>query len=245
MVMVGQRLLTEPERLIVALDVPSAGEALRLVDELKADVSCFKIGLELFCACGPDIVKQVAERGVKIFLDLKFHDIPNTVRGALQSAMQDGVFLIDVHASGGRPMLEAAVAAVKDKPNRPHLLGITVLTHLAPPDLREVGQGDDPGQQVVRLAQLCKQAGLDGVVCSPQEIKAVRDAVGPGFWIVTPGIRPAGTEANDQTRIATPTRALRAGASFLVIGRPITAAPDPRAAAQAIVREMKDAMLIA
>lgn len=251
MVMEGSNLLSHGEKLIVALDVSSADAALRLADTLAPAVSRFKVGLQLYSAAGGAVIKQLRERGASVFLDLKLHDIPNTVSSALEVCVQPGVFLLDVHASGGRAMLESAFRSVERTASglgvpRPKLLGVTILTHLHAADLQEVGFADTQIEQHVRrLARLCQECGLDGVVASPQEIRSIREETGPGFLIVTPGIRPSGTDVNDQVRVATPMRAMRAGASYIVVGRPITEAPDPLAAAQSIMREMEDAFLIA
>lgn len=263
MVMEGNMLLPPGERLIVALDVPSADHALDLVETLSPAVSRFKVGLQLYTVAGPSILRQLRERGAAVFLDLKLHDIPNTVSAALEGCVQPGVFLVDVHATGGRAMLEAAVASVERTSKalgiaRPKVLGVTLLTHLHVSDLIEMGfrepkaaeTASDGGagwisRQVCGLARICQESGLDGVVASPHELQAVREEVGPGFLVVTPGIRPSGTELNDQVRVATPTRAMRGGASYIVVGRPITEADDPLDAARRIIREMEDAFLIA
>lgn len=263
MVMEGDRLLPHCECLIVALDFSDAESALRMADTLAPVVSRFKVGLQLFSAAGMSVVKKLRERGASVFLDLKMHDIPNTVKAALGACVQPGILLVDVHAAGGRRMLEAAVegveqAAMRQGLPRPMLLGVTILTHMQAADLIEVGFGEpkvpvresNAGNGWVRghvrqLARLCQEVGLDGVVASPLEIQAIREETGPGFRIVTPGIRQAGADMDDQARVATPMRAMRAGASYIVVGRPITAAPDPLEAARAIVREMEDAFLIA
>lgn len=259
MVMEGDNLLAHGERLIVALDFPDADRAMQVATTLAPVVSRFKVGLELYSAAGLNVVKRLRELGASVFLDLKMHDIPNTVASAIEVCVQPGVFLLDVHASGGRAMLESAVQAVERAAThhglpRPKLLGVTILTNLHHADLTDIGfsenttveEGKNPiSAHVLKLARLCQEVGLDGVIASPQEIQIIREEVGPGFLIVTPGIRPAGADVNDQVRIATPTRAMRSGASYLVVGRPITAAPDPLDAARAIVREMEDAFLIA
>ncbi len=227
------------ERLIVALDVPSTDAALRLVDLLRGEVGMFKVGSQLFTSAGPGFVRALAARGDRVFLDLKYHDIPHTVAGAVSVATQLGVTLLDVHALGGRAMLEAAAGA------RPavgaQLLAITVLTSHDEATLRELGLDGPISAAVTRLALLAQASGADGVVASPHEIALVRAACGPGFLIVTPGIRPAGTRAGDQARAATPAAAVRAGADYVVVGRPIVEAPDPAAAARAIVAEMAGA----
>jgi len=224
------------DRLIVALDVPEADAARALVDRLSGAVGLFKVGSQLFTAAGPDFVHEIVARGEKVFLDLKFHDIPNTVAGAVASASRLGVSLLDVHGLGGRAMIEAAVGALPAMGTR--LLAITVLTSHDEDTLGEIGVNGPMAESVRRLAVLAKDAGADGVVASPHEVAFIREACGTGFLIVTPGIRPAGAAAGDQARAATPAAALAAGADYLVVGRPITAAADPRAAADAIVGEM-------
>ncbi len=233
-------------RLIVALDTDRRADALALVHALQPAVRTFKIGLQLFTAHGPDIVREVAATGADIFLDLKFHDIPNTVAGAVYStAGLPGVSLLTLHGSGGRRMMEAAVAArdqvragtAGDTP-APRLLGVTVLTSMGGQDLEEVGVTAPPAEQVERLAGLARHAALDGLVCSPLEVGALRALLGPDPLLVTPGIRPAGAETGDQRRVATPAAALAAGASHLVVGRPITAAPSPLDAARSILAEL-------
>ncbi|MGD0922586.1 MAG: orotidine-5'-phosphate decarboxylase [Terriglobia bacterium] len=236
------------DKLIVALDVPSAEAGLRLVERLRGHAGMFKVGLENFTAEGPVLPRFLVAVGEKVFLDLKLHDIPNTVRAAARQAAQLGVSMFNVHASGGRKMMEAALAGAQEgsagRPNgsRPLVLAVTVLTSLTGDDLSELGVCGSPEEAVVRLARLAQQAGLDGVVASPREVAALRRALGPGLVIVTPGIRPASAAADDQARIATPESAIRAGADYLVVGRPITEAPDPAAAADAIVAEMEKAL---
>ncbi len=225
---------------LVAIDRPDLGGALALARGLVGAVGGLKLGLELFVAEGPAAVRALATTGLPIFLDLKLHDIPNTVAGAVRAAAGLGAALLTVHAAGGRAMLEAAVQAARASPSPPRLLAVTVLTSLDDADLAATGVAGAPLEQAVRLARLAREAGLDGVVCSPQEIAAVRAALGPGPLVVVPGIRPAGGAAGDQKRIATPAEALAAGADLLVIGRPITTAPDPRAAARAIVAEIAE-----
>jgi orotidine-5'-phosphate decarboxylase len=227
------------ERLIVALDVPTAEDARALLDRLAGKVGLFKIGSQLFTAAGPDFVREVVGRGEKVFLDLKFHDIPNTVAGAVGSASQLGVSLMTLHGLGGRAMMEAAVGALPALGAR--LLAITILTSHDEAGLGEVGVKGALPESVERLARLAMEAGVDGVVASAHEVGLIRKACGEGFVIVTPGIRPAGSEAGDQARLATPAAALRAGADYLVIGRPITGATDPGGAADAIVAEMETA----
>ena len=227
------------DRLVVALDVPGAEEALVLVDRLAGLAGMFKVGSQLFTASGPDLVRGLVARGEKVFLDLKYHDIPNTVAGAVSAACRLGVSLVDVHALGGQAMMEAAVGAMPAMGTR--LLAITVLTSHDAAGLDELGVAGEVTDTVRRLALLAHAAEVDGVVASPQEVPIVRDACGKDFLIVTPGIRPAGARTGDQARSATPATALKAGADLLVVGRPIIEAPDPAAAARAILREMEGA----
>jgi orotidine-5'-phosphate decarboxylase len=232
--------------ILVALDVDTATQANSLADTLRGHVGGFKIGKQLFTAEGPGIVRALAERGDRVFLDLKFHDIPNTVAGAVASAVATGAWMVNVHASGGRKMMEAAAEAAtrtaqKHARTRPLVIGVTVLTSLDQAQLLETGVPGKVLDHVVHLARLAQQSGLDGVVASPQEIVAIRAACGNDFVIVTPGIRPAATSAgsgtsDDQARTMAPAEAMTAGASYLVIGRPITAAPNPRQAAQDIAQ---------
>jgi orotidine-5'-phosphate decarboxylase len=228
--------LNARERLIVALDVPAADDALRLVDRLAGRVGLFKIGSQLFTAAGPEIVRAIVARNQKVFLDVKYHDIPNTVAAAVKSASCLGVSLLTLHGLGGRAMLEAAARA---RAGGVRLLAVTVLTSHDEASLAEVGLSGPLSDSVRRLARLARDAGSDGVVASPHEVGLIREACGQGFLIVTPGIRPAGAQAGDQARLATPAAALTAGADYLVVGRPITEAADPAGAADAIVREME------
>jgi orotidine-5'-phosphate decarboxylase len=228
------------DRLIVAVDVPDADTAWGLIDRLGGHVGLFKIGSQLFTAAGPGFVHEIVGRGESVFLDLKFHDIPNTVAGAVSSASRLGVSLIDVHGLGGRAMLEAAVGALPAMNTR--LLAITILTSHDEESLGQVGVNGSMHDSVRRLALLAREAGVDGVVASPHEVGLIRETCGPDFLIVTPGIRPAGSAAGDQVRAATPAAALRAGANYLVVGRPITSSHDPAAAADKIVAEMEAAL---
>jgi orotidine-5'-phosphate decarboxylase len=233
------------DRLIVALDVSSETEAVCMAERLHGHVGLFKVGSQLFTAEGPAVARHLATMGEKVFLDLKFHDIPNTVRLAAREGARVGVSMLDVHASGGCKMMDAALEGVREGSagrDRPLVLAVTVLTSFGTDDLAEVGVTLSAETAVVRLAGLAQSAGLDGVVASPQEIAAIRRACGPDFVVVTPGIRPGSAAADDQTRIATPEQAIRAGADYLVVGRPITAASDPAAAADAIVAEMEKAV---
>ncbi|MGE0361629.1 MAG: orotidine-5'-phosphate decarboxylase [Vicinamibacterales bacterium] len=229
--------------ILVALDVPDAARALALADRLRGAVGGFKIGKQLFTAEGPAIVRTLAERGDRVFLDLKFHDIPNTVAGAVGAAVATGAWMVNVHCSGGSAMMRAAAdaaatAAAKAGMTRPLVIGVTVLTSLDAAALAEVGVSRPLMDQVVALARLAQAAGLDGVVASPLETAAIRAACGP-FAIVTPGIRAAAESgADDQARTMSAAEAIRAGATYLVIGRPITGAPDPRAAADLIANQL-------
>jgi orotidine-5'-phosphate decarboxylase len=226
------------DRLIVALDVPTAAEAQKIVQAVGDSVSTFKVGKQLFTAEGPKVVRDLVASGRKVFLDLKFHDIPNTVAGAVRSAVGLGVSMLTVHASGGAKMLRAAADAAKSAKNPPLVLAVTVLTSLGDNDLQEIGVSGRAADQVLRLAGLARDNGCLGVVASPQEVKQLRAVLGGAFAIVTPGVRPAGADAGDQARVATPAEAIRNGASHLVVGRPITEAKNPAKAAEAILKEI-------
>ena len=219
---------------IVAMDVPSREAAISLAQKLDPSLCRLKVGMELFTATGPAVVEDLRNLGFEIFLDLKFHDIPNTVAGAIRSAAGLDVWMANVHCLGGRKMMEAAVNAVVGAKNRPILIGVTILTSMKMTDLREVGIDDDESSDtnfpMVRLAQLALQSGLDGVVCSGQEAAAIRKATNESFALVTPGIRLPDGNQDDQARIVTPEIAIESGASYLVVGRPITGADDPIAA---------------
>lgn len=227
-------------RIIVALDFPEAASALALAQRLDPALCRVKVGKELFTVAGPELVRTLVACGFEVFLDLKFHDIPNTVAAACRAAAGLGVWMVNVHASGGRRMMDAARAALVDLPQRPLLIAVTVLTSMSAEDLGEVGVNDAPAAQVLRLARLAQSCGLDGVVCSAQEATLLRTELGEEFRLVTPGIRPAGAEAGDQRRVMTPAQALHAGATDLVIGRPITAASDPLAVLKQIQTEIKN-----
>ncbi len=226
------------ERLIVALDVPSANAAIGLIDRLESRCHWFKVGLELFVQAGPAILDLLAARGHSVFLDLKFHDIPNTVAGAVRSAADCGVRMMTVHALGGPAMLSAARDALEGVANPPELLAVTVLTSMDEFQLSAVGLSDRASEQVERLAKMGLEAGIRGFVCSPQEVSLLRRLAGTDAVLVIPGIRPTGAGMGDQKRVATPADALRQGASFLVVGRPITQAPNPAEAADRILQEM-------
>ena len=234
------------DQLLVALDVETGRRALDLADALADVAGGFKVGSRLFTLEGPPLVRALVDRGTRVFLDLKFHDIPNTVAQAVDAAVQTGAWMIDVHAAGGSAMMQAAVRAGRDAAERlgrpaPLLVGITVLTSMDEGGLRETGVERPLLDQVVMLARMAKSAGLQGVVASPHETASIRAACGPEFAIVTPGIRgaSAGGAKNDQARTMGPADAVRAGASYIVVGRPIIAARDPRAAAAAIVEELR------
>lgn len=225
-------------RVIVALDFPDANRALALAARLEPSACRLKVGKELFTAAGPGVIEKLRGAGFGIFLDLKYHDIPNTVAGACAAAADLGVWMINVHALGGRAMMAAASGALAGRSSRPKLVAVTLLTSMGEPDMRDIGIAGSPQDTVGRLAQLAQSCGLDGVVCSAQEARALRQQCGQNFLLVTPGIRPAGSGANDQRRVATPREALADGADYLVIGRPITHAPDPMAALRDINGEI-------
>jgi orotidine-5'-phosphate decarboxylase len=238
------------DQLLIALDVPTAAEALRLADRLRGRVGGFKIGSQLFTAEGPAIVRALTGRGDKVFLDLKFHDIPNQVANAVAAATSLGVWMVNVHASGGMKMMQAAVEAARNTANAegraaPLVIAVTVLTSITAAAMAEAGTIGPVSDQVSRLARLAQEAGLDGVVASPQETSVIRALCGPGFTIVTPGIRggAAVTSKDDQERTLTAAGAIAAGSSYLVVGRPVIAAPEPREAAARIVEEIRSSHL--
>jgi len=253
-------------RIIVALDVAHRAAALGLIEQLSDVITAFKVGNQLFTSEGPALVREIVRAGLDVFLDLKYHDIPNTVAAAVSSASSLGVSILNVHTSGGVEMMRAAAGAaagsgaqpratrpgattwqdsgreraIGNDTRRPAVIGVTVLTSMDQRSLAEVGVPMDPVNQAVLLARLARQAGLDGVVASPQEVAPIRERIGDGdFIIVTPGVRPKGTASADQKRIGTPAQAIRDGADYLVIGRPITASPDPRASAERIIEEIQ------
>ena len=225
-------------RLIVALDVPSAAAAFDLVNRLESSCQWFKVGLELFVAAGPSIVESLVRRDYSVFLDLKFHDIPNTVAGAVRSAAVLGARMMTVHAGGGPAMLAAAQTALDGIDDPPRLLAVTVLTSMDQAQVNAVGIGQTPSAQAELLGRMALDTGISGFVCSPQEAAAIRKLAGAEGAVVVPGIRPVGGDVGDQKRIATPAEALRNGASHLVVGRPITQAANPAKAAEAILAEM-------
>ena len=229
------------ERLIVALDVPRASEALRLAEELSGEVGLFKVGLELFCAEGPDLVKALS-RHARIFLDLKFLDIPNTVNGALRSVLPLDPYFLTVHATGGMPMMKAVSELLqthRQQGGQTRSLAVTVLTSFDETEWKNVGQTHDTAASVLNLARLAQQSGMDGGVCSPQEARQLRQHLGTSFHLVCPGIRPIGSDLGDQVRVSDPASALQAGADYLVVGRPITASTHPREAAHALVESIQ------
>ena len=225
-------------KIIIALDYPSAAPALALADKLQPSLCRLKVGKELFTATGPALLEQLMNRGFEIFLDLKFHDIPNTTAQACKAAAGFGVWMVNVHALGGRKMLEAAREAIASSARRPKLIAVTLLTSMAQDDLAGIGINATPAEMVLRLATLARECGLDGVVCSAQEAALLRKQCGTDFCLVTPGIRPVQASLDDQLRVMTPQAALRAGASYLVIGRPITQAVDPLQALLDINKEI-------
>ena len=219
--------MTKNPRIIVALDFASADEAISLAKTLDPAMCRVKVGKELFTRAGPPFIEQLHGLGFEVFLDLKFHDIPNTVAKACRAAAELGVWMVNVHALGGRRMMEAAREAVDSANHQPLLIAVTILTSMGEEDLKEIGLDADPEANVLRLAQLAESSGLDGVVCSPREVKALRETVGDSFALVTPGVRPVGVSTDDQKRVTTPEDAIRTGSSYLVIGRPITQAESP------------------
>lgn len=225
-------------RIIVALDFPRESDALTLVERLDPSRCRLKVGKEMFTRSGPQFVEKLVAKGYDVFLDLKFHDIPNTVAGACRSAAELGVWMVNVHALGGKRMMEAAREALEKSVSRPLLIGVTILTSMGDDDIAQVGLSGSPADNVKRLAMLAQESGLDGVVCSPKEVAMLREVIRPDFSLVTPGIRPAWSDKGDQTRITTPADAVRLGSDYLVIGRPITAADEPLKALAMIEDEL-------
>jgi orotidine-5'-phosphate decarboxylase len=230
-------------RVIVALDYPREDAAWALIEQLDAGMCRLKIGKEMFTRLGPAFVERVIGRGFDVFLDLKYHDIPNTVAAACEAAADLGVWMMNVHASGGRRMMETAMDRLAQRAQRPLLIAVTILTSLSQEELAEIGYRGSAEENVLRLAGLARDSGLDGVVCSPREAAPLRERVGGDFLLVTPGVRPASASLDDQTRVMTPADAMRAGSSYLVVGRPITGAADPLAALQAINAEIADPLV--
>ncbi len=214
-------------RVIVALDFPEQTQAMQLVERLDPALCRVKVGKEMFTRYGPPLVEALRHRGFEVFLDLKFHDIPNTVAAACDAAADLGVWMMNLHASGGRRMMETARERLARRSSAPLLVAVTILTSLAAEDIAEVGFSGEPSENVLRLARLTRDSGLDGVVCSPREAVEIRRAIGEAFLLVTPGVRPQSAAADDQRRVMTPGEAIAAGSSYLVVGRPITGAEDP------------------
>jgi len=231
------------DRLIVALDVPNAAQARQIVQTLGETVTTYKVGKQLFTAEGPQVVRDLVSSGRKVFLDLKFHDIPNTVAEAVRSAASLGVTMLNVHASGGSKMMRAAVEAAAQSATKPLVLAVTVLTSLSDADMQEIGVSGSVRTQVLRLATLARNAGCGGIIASAQEAGALRRELGEGFAIVVLGIRPAGADIGDQARVMTPREAIAAGATYLGVGRPIYQAADPAKAAREILTEMEGALV--
>jgi orotidine-5'-phosphate decarboxylase len=229
------------KRIVVALDVPEGAAAIALAAKLDPALCRVKVGKELFVSAGPAVVESLQRAGFEVFLDLKFHDIPNTVAAACRAAAKLGVWMVNVHASGGAAMMQAAREAVSSAPEAPLLIGVTVLTSLKDAELAAIGWAGSAADNVMRLARLAHANGLDGVVCSAQEAASLRGTIGPAFVSVTPGIRLAGGDAGDQARVVTPEDAVRAGAHYLVIGRPVTQADDPAATLGAIAASIEKA----
>jgi orotidine-5'-phosphate decarboxylase len=234
------------DRLIVALDVDTEEKAIELVEKLKNEVRFFKVGFELFSSCGPSIIERIKETGAEIFLDLKFHDIPNTVAKAAVSVTRLGVYMFNVHGLGGYDMMKKTAEDVEEEARRlgiekPKIIAVTILTSMDESSLKKIGINESIKDEVLKLARMAKEASLDGVVASPIEAKMIRQELGDEFLIITPGVRPAGAAIQDQKRIATPKSAIKDGASFIVVGRPITEAKDPVAAAREILKEIGEA----
>jgi orotidine-5'-phosphate decarboxylase len=214
-------------KVLIALDYPTEKQAMELIDKLDPDQCRLKVGKEMFTHLGPAFIEKIQNKNFQVFLDLKYHDIPNTVARACETAADLGVWMLNVHALGGKRMMESAADAIANKRSKPYLIAVTILTSMSEADLNEIGIQKTPAECAVHLANMAKQSGLDGVVCSAQEAQAMRNNLGEKFLLITPGIRPAGSAADDQRRIMTPADAINAGSSYLVIGRPITQAEDP------------------
>jgi orotidine-5'-phosphate decarboxylase len=234
------------EKLIVALDYPSAEEALAVVEELKNHVALFKVGLQLFSNEGPPVVKAILDQGANVFLDLKLHDIPNTAAKAAVAAARMGVSMMNFHCLGGRKMLsqiskEVSAFCSENSLQKPALIGVTILTSLNDEDIQDIGISKKVMEEVEHLSRIAKESGLNGVVASPHEIKTIKNGCGQDFLVVTPGIRPLWSRKNDQERITTPSEAVQRGADYIVVGRPITGSPDRKEAAERIIKEMAEA----
>lgn len=227
-------------KIIVALDYPDESKAFELINQLDADLCRLKVGKEMFTHLGPAFVEKIQSKGFDVFLDLKYHDIPNTVARACSAAASLGVWMVNVHASGGRRMMEAAAESIANHQNKPLLIAVTVLTSMSQEDLIELGINLTPAQHALKLATLAKSSALDGIVCSAQEAAEMRNALGKDFLLVSPGIRPTGSKADDQRRIMTPSDALLAGSDYLVIGRPITQSDNPLGVLRTIDSEISE-----
>ncbi len=234
-------MISPRKRLIVALDVSSSAEAQKIISSLGGSVEIYKVGMQLYTAEGPQVVRDLISSGKKVFLDLKYHDIPNTVAAAIREAGQLGVTMLTVHASGGTKMLRAAVDAARTSNTAQQILAVTVLTSMNSNDLNEVGVPGQLPDQVLHLATMALEAGCDGIVSSAHEVRNLCARLGHNFLAVTPGVRPAGAAHGDQARVVTPAEAIAAGATHIVVGRPITAAPNPAAVVESVVREMENA----
>lgn len=230
------------ERLIVALDVDTKEEAFRLIDALSPEVDVFKVGIAPFTDFGESLIDKLQQKGKKIFLDLKFHDIPNTVANATKAAARKNVFMLNFHCLGGKKMMEAAKKAAESSEKAPMLLGVTILTSTDEEEMKEIGLSGAVQEKVLHLAEMCKAAGFDGVVASAKEAKNIKEKLGKDFKVVTPGIRPEWAAAGDQKRVLTPSRALSEGADYIVVGRPIIHADNPLRAAQRIIEEMENSV---
>jgi len=239
-----EKKIVDPKCVIVALDFSDSGKVLELVSGLDPHNCRLKVGKELYTHCGPALVERLVADGFDVFLDLKFHDIPSTVAGACAAAADLGVWMVNVHALGGRRMMVAAGEAVAQKPHQPLLIAVTILTSMGESDLHEIGLAGCAKENVLRLAKLAELSGLNGVVCSPLEVEVLNQQCGEAFNFVTPGIRPAGTAVNDQKRVTTPVDALSLGSNYLVIGRPITAATDPLVALQTINADIHSSFIL-
>ena len=233
-------MISLDDRLIVALDVSSSSEAQKIVSRIGDAVQIYKVGMQLYTAEGPQIVRDLVASGRKVFLDLKYHDIPNTIAGAVRDAVQLGVSMLTVHAAGGTKMLHAAAEAARSADTDLHVLAVTVLTSMDEQDLNATGVSGQVVDQVVRLASMALNAGCAGVVSSAKEVKTIRARLGSDFLVVTPGIRPAGSAHGDQARVVTPAEAIAAGATHIVVGRPITEAANPRVQVEEILHEVED-----
>jgi len=227
-------------RIIVALDFPEEQAAMAMVQQLDPSMCRLKVGKELFVRSGPQLVEKIQKLGFDVFLDLKFYDIPNTVAGACRAAADLGVWMVNVHASGGHKMMEAAREAVTNSSHQPYLIAVTILTSMTSHDLSELGFDLTPMEEVQRLAAIAGECGMDGVVCSPMEAKILTQQMGKEFKLVTPGVRPEGSDRGDQNRVMTPIQALQAGSDFLVIGRPVTAVEDPIKSLENIISSIRN-----